>query len=191
MFVRSIVLVLATFCAFCSNESVSETRRSERTQNQMPNKLEATPKGLQVSVLTDKVVYKLEDTIKLQAMITNTSKDTLYVYGILSWGYSASFTLHVSDDSGKEVETAHFDDSIAPPPPPNDKNTFVRLYPRHFLGTNYSLPLNELNSAKPGQYTVVVEYHSPISASAVQLTPYWGKEKGSIRSMPISIKVTK
>jgi hypothetical protein len=88
------------------------------------------------------------------------------------------------------VQTKHFDDSITPPPPPDDRNAFVRLYPQHFLGTYYNSSIDELNLSKPREYTLLVEYHSPIAATGVQLSPFWGRENGVIRSKPIHIKVT-
>jgi len=159
-------------------------------RNQEAKHLSRYSEVLELSVSTDKTTYKPTDRLKLQVLLTNTSNGTVYVYAILSWGYSASLTLHISDSSGKGVQMKRFDDSITPPPPPDDKNAFVRLYPQHFLGTYYNSSIDELNLSKPGEYTLLVEYHSPISATNVQLSPFWGRENGVIGSKPIHIKVT-
>lgn len=168
---------------------VTESSPFDEKQNQEVKRLSKYGEVLDLSISTDKTVYKLNDRLKLQALLTNTSKDTLYIYAILSWGYSASLTLHVSDSLGRGVQAKHFDDSITPLPPPNDRNAFVRLYPQHFLGTYYYSSIDELNLNKPGEYTLFVEYHSPISAAGVQLKPFWGRENGTIRSKPVRIKV--
>lgn len=145
--------------------------------------------GLEVSVIPDKPTYRPNEKIKLQTMLTNSSADTIYIYGILSWGYSASLNLYVTDAAGKEVEAKIFDDSVTPPPPPNDQRAFVRLYPQHFLGTYYYSSIDELNLDKPGRYSLFVEYHCPLSGASVELNPFWGKEKGVIRSKVAFIEV--
>jgi hypothetical protein len=146
---------------------------------------------LEISVYADKAVYRLNDRLKLQTQLTNTSKKSLYVFAYLSWGYSASLTLHVSDSSGRGVQGKFFDDSITPPPPPGQGYDLVRLYPQHFLGTYYYSSIDELNLSKPGEYTLFVEYHSPISARDAHISPFWGKEDGKIRSNPVRIQVVK
>ena len=146
-------------------------------------------KALAISLLPDKFAYKPNDQITVQAMLTNSSRDTLYVYGVLGWGYSASLTFHVIDPNGKDVEPQTFDDSLTPPVPHNDRSVFVKLFPRHFLGTYYQSTINELNMKKPGKYTLFVEYHYPIPAAAVDLSPFWGTEKGAIRSNLVHVEV--
>jgi uncharacterized protein RhaS with RHS repeats len=42
---------------------------------------------------------------------------------------------------------------------------------------------------KPGKYAIFVEYQSPFPATDVQLSPFWGKENGPIKSNVVSIEV--
>jgi len=146
-------------------------------------------KSLEISLVPDKFAYKPNDQITVQAMLTNSTRDTLYVYGVLGWGYSASLTFHVIDANGRDVEPQTFDDSLTPPVPRNDRSVFVKLFPQHFLGTSYHSTIDELNMKRPGKYTLFVEYHSPIPAASVELSPFWSREKGTIRSNLVRVEV--
>ena len=185
--IASVALLVFALGGIAANSRLSAIARE--TQRQADKNMTNPDDSLEVSVITDKPVYKLNDRIKLQALLTNTSRNTLYIYGVLGWGYSASFTLHVTNARGEGIQAKRFDDSITPPPPPNDMRAFVRLYPQHFLGTWYHSSIDELNLGKPGKYALVVEYRSPLSATGIELNPFWGREKGTIRSKLIYIEV--
>lgn len=144
--------------------------------------------GLQVSLIAHKRRYKRTDQLKLDVMLTNSGKEAVYIFGTLDWGYSASFVLHIRDTSGKEVEPVSFFDDLTFASP-EDKSAFVKLLPYHFLGTNFFSPLDVLNLNKPGKYAIFVEYHSPFPATDVQLSPFWGKENGTIRSNVVNVEV--
>jgi hypothetical protein len=145
--------------------------------------------ALEVSLRADKPIYKQGEKIKLEASLVNVGKKTLYVFGILRWGHSASLTLNIMDSTGKYIEPNIFDDSLTPPPPPSDKSILTALHPAHYLGTFYESSLAELNINKPGKYTALVEYHSPIESSFAQGLPIWGNEMGAVRSTPIHFEV--
>lgn len=145
--------------------------------------------ALEVSVRTNKALYKQGETIRLEALLTNVGEEPIYLYGLLGWGHSASLTLHVTDALGKEVIAKYLDDSLTPPPPAKDQSFFVNLNPHHFFGTTRESSLDELNINKPGKYIIMVEYHSPIPQSFGQGLPLWGREKGSIRSKPVQVEV--
>jgi len=81
-------------------------------QSQSDRNMNSPGDSLGVSVITGKYSCKLYDQFTLHALLTNTGRNTLYVYGILDWGYSASFTLHVTNATGEEVHAKSFDDSI-------------------------------------------------------------------------------
>lgn len=144
---------------------------------------------LEVSLVAEKLVYKSDDQVTLRAMLLNSSTDPIYVYGILGWGYSSSFTIHVTDQNARDIQPESFDDSITPPVPSNDKSVFVKLFSQHFLGAQYHSTIHELNMKKPGKYTLFVEYHCPIRAASVDLSPFWGREKGTIRSNLVRVEV--
>jgi hypothetical protein len=145
--------------------------------------------ALEVSVRTGRSIYRQGETIKLEASVINVGEEPICLYGLLSWGLSSSFTLHVTDAIGKEVPARYPDDSLTPPPPPDDRSFFVNLNPHHFLGNTRESSLYELNATKPGKYRIVVEYHSPIPQNFGQGLPFWGRENGSIWSRAIQVEV--
>lgn len=152
--------------------------------------VEKTGSGLKVSLATDRRRLKRGDHVNLQAMLVNSNRDNyIFVYGILEWGYSASFTLHVRDAMGKDIQPRFLDDALTPPLTAGDKSSFVKLPPNHFLGTYYYSTLREINMERPGRYRISVEYHCPISAVDVQLNPFWGKENGTIESNVLWVEV--
>lgn len=123
-------------------------------------------------------------------MLTNSGKEPVYIFGELDFGYSASFVLRVRDASGKEIQpVGRFDDLTLISP--RDTSAFVKLLPHHFFGTNFFSPLAVLNLNKPGKYAVFAEYHSPFAATDVPLSPFWGKENGTIRSNIVGVEVVR
>jgi len=147
---------------------------------------------LEVSLVADKHSYKAGDRIKLEVTLTNSNavKD-LFVYGTLQFGSRASFTLFRRDSNGLEVPTRFIDDAWELPPKANDRSAFVKLLPFHFLGTTYRSSIHLLNMERPGKYTMWVEYHCPISAANVEVSPFWGKENGTIKSNVVEIEVVR
>jgi hypothetical protein len=145
---------------------------------------------LDVSVVADKHTYKPSDRIKLEVLLVNNDavKD-IFVYGTLQFGYRASFTLFRRDAKGNDVPIRFIDDAWELPPKPNEVSAFVKLLPFHFLGTTYKSSIHLLNLERPGKYTIWVEYHCPISTAGVALSPFWGKESGTIKSNVIEIEV--
>src|SRR5262245_48772309 len=144
---------------------------------------------LKVSVRTDKQIYKRGETIQLDVFLTNTGDRLIHIYNYLSWGYSSSLTLHVYNHAGKEVQARFLDDTITPPPPPEEDYYFVSLKPNHLFGVRRTSPLEELNINQPGQYKIIVEYHSPIPKKYGKEKEIVGTEDGRIWSKPVRIKV--
>jgi len=144
--------------------------------------------GLEVSIISRKSRYKVTDQIQLDAMVANSGKDAVYIFGTLDWGYSASFVLHIRDASGKDVKPKGFFDEPTFTSP-DDKSAFVKLLPHHFLGTNFFSPLDVLNLDRPGRYAIYVEYQSPFSATDVQLKPFWSKENGRLKSNVVNVEI--
>ena len=142
---------------------------------------------LEVHLIAEKRLYKRGDKIDLKAIVINASDQDIFVYGNLEWGYSASLTLCLTDAKGRSVEPKFISDAITYPP--DDKSQFVRLLPFHFLGTYYVASTEELNIHRPGRYSILIEYHSPIPSSKADVSPFYGKENGVIRSNPIWIEV--
>jgi hypothetical protein len=152
----------------------------------------ATPKAeiskLELSLTSQKRSYKRGDQFKLQVMLRNVTQTDVFVFGTLNWGYSASLMFYIRDAAGKEIEPVLVPD--APPSGiPDDRSAFVKLRPDHFVGTSYYAPFKLMNMTKPGRYTIVVEYNSPISKADVDIKPFFGNENGPIRSNVVYVEV--
>jgi hypothetical protein len=145
-------------------------------------------KGLELSLVAQKRRYKPSDQFRMDVILTNTGRDAVYILSQLDWGYSASLVIHVFDASGKEIQPQGvFDDHTFVSP--GDQSAFVKLLPHHFLGTNFFTPLEILNLKRPGKYAIFVEYHSPLAASDVKVSPFWSREDGTIKSNTVIVEV--
>ena len=146
--------------------------------------------GLELSLVADKRRYKRSDEITFDVKLINTNgvKD-IFVYGTLEFGSRASFTLFLHDEKGKDVPSRFFPDAWELPPDRNDTSAFVKLLPDHFLGTFSRSSIRKLGIQKPGKYSIWAEYHCPISVANVDVSPFWGKESGTIKSNVVSIEV--
>lgn len=147
-------------------------------------------KALELTVVSDRKRYKRNDKIRIDVMLTN--KDyvkEIFVFGNLGWGYRASLTEIIRDAHGKRISPKIFSDDLTAPIPRNDTTQFVRLVPKHFLGTYFVEEIDQLNLIKPGKYSIMVEYHSPISISDVDQINFFSKEDGRIESNVVWIEV--
>lgn len=178
-----VLLTVALILGFVVNitaETASDRGDETRASNDV--------RELELSIVPHKRRYKPSDQIKFDVMLTNSGKEAIYIFGTLNWGYSASLRLYIRDASGKEVQPL-FDDLTFESA--NDQSAFVKLLPNHFLGTNFYAPAQDLNMNRPGRYTIYADYQSPFSATEVQLNPFWGKEKGTIKSNVVWFEVVR
>lgn len=145
---------------------------------------------LEVSISLSKHVYKLKEQFKMLVMLMNTGKKEVYVVGTLEWGPLASFSFHIQDSSGKKIRPQAFPDD-QPAVARDDKSSFVKLMPSHFLGTDFYAPLNLLGVDRPGKYSIFVEYHSPIPSVDTEVRPFWGRENDFIKSKEVFFEVVR
>lgn len=150
------------------------------------------PGDLEVSLVANKQRYKPDEKIELEVKLTNNNavKD-LFVYGTLQFGVRASFRLFRRDAKGQEVPTRFIDSGRDLPPEPNEVSAFVKLLPFHFLGKTYKSTIYFLHLEKPGRYSMWVEYNCPISMADAEVSPFWGKENGPIKSNVVWIEVVR
>ena len=176
-------LVFGILVSFASQDA-----GTQRLKENVAAKQKAT--DLEVSLVADKRRYKRTDDINLEVKLINTNgvKD-IFVYGTLEFGHRGSFMLYQRDAQGKDVPTRFFPEALTLAPEPKDTSAFVKLIPDHFLGTSYRSSIHTLNMVKPGRYTMWVEYQCPISIADVELSPFWGSEKGTIKSNVVRIEV--
>lgn len=143
---------------------------------------------MRLSIVAPKRKFRRSEQLKLLVMLVNSGKKDVYVFGTMEWGYSASLLFHIRDASGREIKPLGFPDDLTRAVQ-DDKSAFVKLLPDHFLGTDFFAPLDVLNLNKPGKYSIFMEYHSPFSTTEVPLSPFWGKENGTIKSNVVWIEV--
>ena len=146
---------------------------------------------LELTLQVPKRTYKSNEQLKFQVMLRNASEtDDLYIWGTLGWGYSSSLMFFLRDSAGNDIKPELLPDS-PPQAPQEDKNYYVKLQPDNFLGTNYFAPLSLMNLSKPGEYSIFVEYWCPFQSEEVPVRPFWGKERGKIKSNVVTIKVVR
>jgi hypothetical protein len=143
---------------------------------------------LEVTLKTDRDCYRLGDEIEIQILLINRSESPLYIYAMLDWGESSSFSVWLKDArSGKHLEPRFW--GAPPPPPPASKEAFVPLEPLGVYGRVFLLKLADLGVQNRGQYEIVAEYHSPISSSESFGLPIWSREKGAVPANRVTISV--
>jgi|SRR5215212_4996918 len=167
---------------------VSFSGGAAKGQQQKGNATSGQHDGLELSLVSQKRIYKRNDQFKLQVMLVNPSSKPVYVFGTLDWGYSASLMFYIRDVSGREIEPKLSPDSQTYASA-DDKSAFVKLEPEHFLGTTYFAPVSFMNLTRPGRYAISVEYNSPFSNAEVELKPFLGKESGPLKSNVVWIEV--
>ena len=147
---------------------------------------EASP--LELTLETDRDSYKLTDEMTVRVLLTNKSKSPIYIYVPLEWGESASISIWFKDvPSRKDVPEYFIPDSLTPPP--SSKEDFVKLLPDHVFGVVFTSTLKDFNLRQKGSYEVTADYHSPIPASMNFGLPIWSREKGSVSSNRVTIRV--
>lgn len=186
-------LLVAAIAILSVSSFLSERTAAGRSAlPQHANTSQNSAQTLKLSLVANKRTFKRSDAITLQVNLINPDfNQSVFVYGTLDWGYSASLTLHVRDGAGNRVVSRFYDDALTPPLKSGDQTVFVKLRPQHLLGTYYSSTIQELHMERLGTYRIHVQYHSPISASDVDLRPFFGRENGSIRSNVVQIQVVR
>jgi hypothetical protein len=109
----------------------------------------------------------------------------------MGWGVMRT-DIRVFDAKGHEVRTDFLADELPPPPQPYD---FVLLEPGEFLGTHVQGAAKEFVNA-PGEYEFVVEYTSYLSEQYTKEVmkmpngPFWSRERGTVTSNRVKVRVT-
>ena len=99
--------------------------------------------------------------------------------------------LSTRDAKGSDVPSRFFPDAWELPPERSDRSAFVKLLPDHYFGTTSWWSIQKLGMIKPGVYTMWVEYSCPISVADVEVSPFWSKESGAIKSNVVRIQVVR
>jgi hypothetical protein len=154
------------------------------------NKTAETSAPLTLVISNSKERVSQSEPFVLEVKLVNVSKEKVSIFGRLLWGYAGGLTLHVSDQSGREVYAEEHDDDMVIPSVLDNPEAYVVLLPHHFLGIERKdSPKNLFRN--PGSYSVVAEYQSPVPAHYAKTPNFFGRENGVIRSAAIHIQVMK
>jgi hypothetical protein len=146
------------------------------------------PAPLCLHLSTSAVEYRLGESIEMDVRLENRSDDLVTVFGGLRWGHAGGLVLHVEDAAGKDVQPKNLDDDMIPPSVLKKPSAYVTLQERHFLGTSRNDKTDEL-FAKPGTYTMWLDYTSPVPSAFGQGVNFWSRESGTLRSNRVTIHI--
>jgi hypothetical protein len=146
-------------------------------------------KMITVFLNSDRKEYAPTGEVHLDVKIANATTEPLTLYGRLLWGYAGGLTLHITDDSNREITPKVLDDDLLIPSTLTNPESFVVLAPNHFLGTTRIEHVTDLVK-KPGTYFVHVEYRSPVPTKFAQGPNFWGFEKGPVSSETVELHIT-
>lgn len=145
------------------------------------------PTPLELAIAVDRQVYRPDDRIVVKFLLTNTSKQPIYLMDLFLLGESGSFSLWVRDVVSGRDSSRRFADEITPPP--QSVNDFVRLRPEHVFGVSLRILLADIGVRRAGKYELAADYHSRVPAGMTFGLPTWTREKGAIHSTPVTIVV--
>lgn len=165
--------VLFSVCALAQG-STDGHRRDEAT--------------LQLSVSCTKTSFTENEPVVLDVKLINNSAQNLSIFGQLLWGHAGGLTLHVINGNGETVSSKQLDHDILVPSLLGKPSAYVILYPGHFLGVRREDTVENL-FRRPGEYSVVAKYQSPVPTRYAHMENFWGREKGAISSEPLKIEV--
>jgi len=142
--------------------------------------------------------YWITDELQLETHLRNVGGSDIYLFDYICWNPGNLLNIHVFDRTGKEVsgKSGFLRDCLPPSPQPNDTSRFRLLAPGAAYTDTETFSIAEL-VPKPGEYDLVVYYHSGISrdwireygGEKVMALPIWTSEVPTIESNKLHIVV--
>ena len=124
----------------------------------------------------------------LTVIFRSSDGEDITIWNGLGWGLSGGLYLHVWDSSGRQVENGFVPFFHPLPPDLTGKNALITIGGNVFAGFDDRIQVKTL-FPKPGRYRLYCDYMPPLSRHYFQGQTIWGKEDGSVGSVPISILV--
>jgi len=142
-----------------------------------------------VQLLTDKDTYRPDDIVDIRILLTNKTREPIYIRRPLMWGVSASIEIWARDAAtGVDLQQKFLSDSINWPP--RSRDDFIRLDDEHIYGVLFPVHLMELGITKPGKYELTAIYHSHETSAEFRFgLPSWNGEGYALRANPVVISV--
>jgi hypothetical protein len=151
---------------------------------------------LAVQILADRNEYRMSDVLRLDTRLKNTGPEMFYIFQDMCWNPGNLLNIHVLDVLGKEVtgQAGVLRDCVPPLPAQDDTSRFTEMEPGSFEGITEKFDIREL-VPRPGEYDIVVHYHSGISqdwiskygGSKLASLPIWTSEYPEIASNRLHI----
>jgi hypothetical protein len=125
----------------------------------------------------------------LTVALENVSDSPIAIYKKLGWGRSASFSLSISDQHEDFVIPKMRDDAMYRPPFRSED--FITIQPGEAIKQRRLLSFETNGIDAPGVYTVIVNYHSPVSMDlAPEIPNLWTKGNGELQTKAMRFSVT-
>ena len=138
--------------------------------------------ALELTLKTDKGIYKLENRITVTATLRNVSQGITYLYA-LDFGESASFSFWIKDAlSEATIQSEAIADAL--PPPPVSRSSLLGLAPSQIKETSFTATLAELGINRSGKYQLRVIYHCPLTKKFAFGLPIWQRREPRHRVKP-------
>ncbi len=136
----------------------------------------------------DKNQASMNDPVTISVSLVNTSDVPLVFYGRLLWGHSGGLVLTIKDQQGEVRHSWKFVDEKIVPKTLREGKNFVTLRPSHFFGARRTETLSDLVPG-PGEYTLEIEYCSPVPRRYYPVEGFFGRESGCLVAPPIHLTV--
>ncbi|HEY2113569.1 MAG TPA: hypothetical protein VGJ51_00655 [Candidatus Angelobacter sp.] len=153
---------------------------------------------LAINAQSPQQFYWITDELQLETYLRNVGGSDLYLFDYICWNPGSLLNIHVFDMAGKEVSgnSGFLRDCLPPPPQPNDTSRFRLLAPGAAYTDTETFSIAEL-VPKPGEYDLIVYYHSAISRDWIReyggeklmALPIWTSEVPTIESNKLHIVV--
>ena len=153
---------------------------------------------LELGVTAPRQTYRMKDKVQFEVRLRNTGTRDLYLLDDICWNPGNLLNVHVFNPAGKEVsgKSDFLRDCLPPPPEADDMSRFRLLKPGAAYGVTEKFSIREL-VPKPGDFDVLVAYHSVISAKWIReyggekiaSLPVWTSELPTVASNQIHIVV--
>ncbi len=154
---------------------------------------------LQLSVRTDRQVYRFTDAIKIEVQLLNAGNEDIYLWSWdLCWNPARGLSMAIASPDGFPVSGKLLLDCIPPMPRAGDSYGFVRIEPGQFNGRVDAFKIADLVD-KPGEFNVDVRYGSFLSEEFISkslardpiaMLPVWTMERPAVSASTIHIAVT-
>jgi hypothetical protein len=153
---------------------------------------------LTINAQSPQQFYRITGELQLETHLRNVGASDLYLFDYICWNSGNLLNIHVFDSAGKEVsgKSGFLRDCLPSAPQPNDTSRFRLLAPGAAYTDTEAFSIAEL-VPKPGEYDLVVYYHSAISrdwireygGEKVMALPIWTSEVPTVESNKLHIVV--